>query len=75
MTTLMAVASNRVLSQEANLFRVDFRTTCAFAGNTLVKLVYARYGCIRADMSGDCRHCEIGDQSIIDYDEYGTHGM
>ena len=73
-TTLMVVASNRVLLQEGNLFRVDFRGTCAFAGNTLVKLVYARYERIHADMSGDCRHCENGDQSVINYDEYGTRG-
>lgn len=57
----MVVASNRMLLQEANLFRVDFRDACAFAGNTVVKLVYARHGRIRADMSGDCRHCENGE--------------
>ena len=70
----MVVASNTVLWQEANLFRVDFRGTCACAGNTVVKPVYARNGRILADMSGDCRHRDNGEQSVVEHSEYGTHG-
>ena len=71
---LVVVAGNTVLLQEANLFRFDFRGTCAFAGNTVVKLVYARNGRIIADMSGDCRHYENEEQSVMEFGEYGTHG-
>lgn len=70
----MVVASNKVLLQEANLFPVAFRGTCALAGNTVVKPGYARIGRILADMSGDCRHCENGEQYIKEYGEYSTHG-
>ena len=70
----MVVGSNTVFLQEANLFRVDFRGTCAFAGNTVVKPVYASNGRILADMSGDCRHCENEEQSVVEHSEYGTHG-